>query len=329
MDDGYGLGSTAIEHYHLEFDGSRLQGVSTIKLDDVSNINPGVKLYLGPSGFGGFIGNEEEIIVLSINTTTKEVTFSKGGGLENSYLSQDPVTLHKSIYLFNDNSFGGTEDGAGNIVNFAYPAKTQNFSDNGAKYAAVTAADFDDTTISWVRSFQILDINITNPNFDISASQESNLVEDDKGTLIEVFDMISDFDNTRYLKLQDRETTEDLSTGNLSTTIFSGKFNFQVQPRGTLVNSIAMEFAPNRFVEPIPSADTINITTHVRDQFNFPVFNKTIQWSAAINSLSDAGVVGTFSPSTAVTNSSGIAATVYTPSATPNDIIVDITADVL
>jgi hypothetical protein len=53
----------AVEHYHREFDGSFIQGASTIKMNDVSNINPGDILYLGPSGFGGFVGNEEQIVV--------------------------------------------------------------------------------------------------------------------------------------------------------------------------------------------------------------------------------------------------------------------------
>ncbi len=319
----------AIEHYHRELNNSFLQGVNTIRLNDVDNVTPGTKLYLGPSSFGGFIGNEEEVTVVGVNSTTKDVTFGKLGGLENSYLSQDPVNLHKTIFLFNDHTFGGSADNKGALVNFAYPAKFQNFSDSGGRYTAASAADFDDTTLSWVSTFQILEINITNPTFDLTASQESNLVEDDKITPIEVFDMISDFDNNQFLKLQDRETTETLSNGVLTTTSFGGTFNFQTQPTAAFVNSVAMDFLPNRFVLPFPDSNTITITTRVRDQFNFPVFNKTIQWSAAINSLSDPGIPGTFSPSSAVTNVSGVAETVYTPSSTTSDIIVDVTADVL
>jgi hypothetical protein len=323
----------AIEHYHLKFSGSFLQGVSTIRVDDASKISPGEKLYLGPSGFGtlgAFVGNQEEITVLSVNSITGDVTFSKGGGLENSFLSDDPITLHKSIYLFNDNSFGGQDDGDGNLVNFDYPSRQQLFTDNGAKYASVTAADFSEDILSWVRSFQILEINFSTPSLDLSVSQESNLVEDDLTTQIEVFDMISDFVNDQYLKLQDRETTESLATGVLSTTIFPSprKYNFQVQPTGAFVNSVSMEFVPNRFVKPLPSADKIFITTRVRDQFNFPVLSATIDWSADLNSESDAGSVGTFNPASAETNASGIAETIYTPSSTPNDIIVDIIADV-
>lgn len=319
----------AVEHYHMQLDGSHARGSTSIRLNDVSGIGLGTILYLGPSGFGGFIGNEEQITATSVNTTTKDVTFSKLGGLENSYLSQDPVDFHKSLFLFNQHSFAGGENNLGELVRFSYPAKTQLLSDVGGKYANTTAADFDDSTISWVRAFQILELNLSLPNFDLSASQESNLMEDNYTDLIEVFDLIADYDNNQYLKLQSKETTEDLGTGTITTISFGSQFNFQIQPIPSFVNSVAMEMFPNRFVVPLPSSDRINIRTKVRDQYNFPVFNKTIQWSATINSLSAAGIPGTFAPSSAVTNVSGIADTVYTPSATPNDIIVDVKADVL
>jgi hypothetical protein len=320
----------AIEHYHRAFNGSKTRGSTVIRLNDASNVTPGTILYLGPSGFGGFIGNEEQITVTSVNTVTGDVTFSKVGGLENSYLSADPIDFHKSIYVFNQHKPGGDQNNQGELVQFSYPSKVELLSDTGGRYANTTAADFDDTTLSWVRSFQIMELNIALPNFDISASQEATLMEDDYTTNIEVFDMIADYDNNQYLKLQRKETTENLGTGVITTTTFpNSRYNFQTHPTLSFVNSVAMEMFPNRFVVPFPSADKINIRTTVRDQYNFPVFNKTIQWSATINSFSGAGIPGTFAPSSAVTNVSGIADTVYTPSSTPTDIIVDVKADVL
>jgi len=84
-----------------------------------------------------------------------------------------------------------------------------------------------------------------------------------------------------------------------------------------------------RFTEPFASADTIDIRAHVRDQFNFPVLSKSVQFSATINPFSNPGIIGTFSPVVDVTNTSGIAETVYTPSVTQDEIIVDIQAEVL
>ncbi len=62
---------------------------------------------------------------------------------------------------------------------------------------------------------------------------------------------------------------------------------------------------------------------------DFPVFNETVQFLAAISPLSDAGIPGTFNPVSDTTNSSGIVVTTYTPSTTVTPILVDITGKVL
>jgi hypothetical protein len=317
----------AVEHYHRELDGSFTQGATTIRLDDVSKISIGDILHLGPSGFGGFIGNEEKITVLGISGN--DISFSKPGGLENSYLSQDPVDFVQGIFLFNDHSFSGSADNGGALIKFAYPEKTQVFADTGGRYTGVTAADYDSTVLSWVRAFQIIQLNIDNPNFDLTSSAEANLVEQDKGTLIEVFDLISDLGSNLYYKLQQKETTEDLGTGTLTTTDFTPKYNFQTISTLPFVNSTALEMPETRFTEPFASGDIIRIRAHVRDQYNFPVFNKSVQFGATINPFSNPGVVGTFNPVVAITNVSGIADTIYTPSVTQDEILVDIEAEVL
>lgn len=316
----------AVEHYHRSFDGSFLAGVSTIRLDSVDKIQVGDILRLGPSGFGGFEGNEESIVVAGISGT--DISFVKTGGLENSYLDDDPVDFVKSIFIFNQHSFSGTEDNKGTLIQFAYPSKTQLLADQGGKYANVTAADFDSTIISWVRAFQIIQLNIDNPTFDLNSSAEANLVEDDKHTLIEVFDLISSFSEGLYYKLQDRETTEDLGTGTLNTSIFDD-FNFETFPTtGAFVNSVSLRMLNTRFTKPFASGDKIFIEAQVRDQFNLPTLGETVEFSATLNPLSDTGSVGTFSPAIVVTNSSGIAATTYSPSITEDRILVDITAEV-
>jgi len=317
----------AIEHYHREFDGSFLQGVSSIRLNDVSKISVGDILYLGPSGFGGFIGNEEQITVLGISGT--DISFFKAGGLENSYLSQDPVDFSQGIFLFNQHSFSGTEDNLGALLKFAYPERALVFADTGGKYASVTASDYDSPILSWVRAFQIIQLNIDGPNFNLNSSAEANLVEDDKRTLITVFDLISDLGANLYYKLQQKETSEDLSSGALTTVDYAPKFNFETITTLPFVNSVALEMVNTRFTEPFASGDTIVIRALVRDQFNFPVLNKSVQFKATINPFSDAGVIGTFSPTVDITGVSGIADTIYTPSVTQGEILVDIEAKVL
>src|SRR5574338_1076650 len=153
-------------------------------------------------------------------------------------------------------------------------------------------------------------------------------LESDLITLIPVYDMIADLAGNLYYKLQKKETTENLGTGVFSTTSFGNQYNFQTQSIIPVVNSTAVVF-DTHYARPLPSSDKINIEAIVRDQFNLPVLGKSVQFTATLDALSNPGTLGTFSPSIAVTNISGVAATQYTPSNTTTDIIVDIKAEVL
>ena len=319
----------AVQHYHRFMDSSFNRGETFIELDDVSNISSGDILYLGPSSFGGFVGNEESIVAASVDPLTKTISFTKPGGLENSYISGDPVDFHKSLYLFNDHSFTGLADSRGTIIEFEVPGGQQIKSDQGKKYGDVGAADFDNGILVWSKQQQILQLDIFNPTFDLQSSLEANLVEADSNTVIPMLDMIANLDSNLIHKLQRKETIEDLSTGISTTITFSdGKHNFQTQTTLPVVNSTALLFPETRITSPSPAGDPIPIQVQVFDQFNLPSFGETVQFSATLNDLSNAGSPGTFSASVVVTNTSGIAETFYIPSNTPFGVLVDITARV-
>jgi len=321
----YASDAFTTEHFHRTFQTSVLQGASSIRLNDASRLLVGDTLYLGPSGFGGFEGVEEEIVVGGISGS--DISFTKSGGLEASYLSLDPVDFIKALWLFNDHSFTGTEDNKGTIQRFAYPSKNRTLADQGHKYSLVTAADFDDTILSFVRGDQIIDLNIDNPTFDLGSSLEANLREADKKTLIEVFDLISNKDGNIYYKLQQKETTEDAG-GVLSTVDYTPLYNFQTISSVAFVNSTALQF-DQRFTHPFDSGDTIEVQAHVRDQFNFPVLSASVQFSATVSPLGAVGIPGTFSPTTDLTNVSGTAFSTYTPSTTLDEILVAVQVEVL
>ncbi len=324
----YASQSFVLEHYHRTLDGSFTQGQTTIRLNDVTNLSVGDTVYLGPSDFAGFEDHEEESLVTGVNPATKDVTLGKAGGLDNSYTSNDPVDFIKSLWLFNDNAFSGEEDRRGTLTQYSWPGRMVLRSDQGMKYYNATAADFDNNSIFWVRADQIMEIDLSQVGFDVTSSNESNLRESNLATIIEVYDMITDLSGNQHLKLQAKETTEVVDTGTYSTTSWVPKYNYQVQPTLAIVNSTNLGF-DKRFVEPFSSGDTLTVTAEVRDQYNFPIFNETVQFSAAINALSGPGIPGTFSPVSDTTNSSGIVVTTYTPSTTELPIIVDITAKVL
>jgi len=317
-----------VEHYHRFLDGSFVQGQTTLRLNDVSELSTGDTITIGPSTAGSFTGFQEDVLVTNVNPTTRFITIGSASGLENQYTDTDPVSFTKSVFLFNDHAFSGEEDRKGAILQYAWPSKNVILTGNGMRYNNVGAADFDFTSLFWVRADQIMEVNIGTNTFDVASSNESNLREDDQTTIIEVFDMITDLSNNQHLKLQNRETVEDVPTGNYTTFSWGNDFNYQVQPTLTVVNSISLN-SDTRFSIPFPSGDHIQWVAEVRDQYNFPVFNETIQFSAAMHPLSDAGIPGTFDPTTGVTTTSGTVETEYTPSVTPNPIIVEIQAQVL
>jgi hypothetical protein len=321
----YASSAFATEHFHRTFQSSASQGDSTIILNSTGRLSVGDVLYLGPSDSGDFDGVEEEIVVGGI--AGNEISFTKGGGLEASYISEDPVDFIKALWIFNEHSFTGTEDNKGTIQRFTYPAKNRTLTDQGHKYSLVTAADFDETTISFVRGDQIMDLDITNPTFDLGSSLEANLREADNKTPITVFDLISVKDENIYYKLQQKETTED-GEGSLTTEDWGDEYNFQTISSIGFVNSTALSF-DQRFTLPFSSGDTIAVTAQVRDQFNFPVLAETVQFSATVSNLGGEGVPGTVSPEQDDTDASGIAETTYTPSITQDEILVAIKAQVV
>lgn len=320
-----------VEHYHRTIQGVANQGDFTIKLDDVTDIDLGDVLYLGPSDFAGFIGQEESITVQGINVATKDISFFKQGGLDSSYGPGNDVDFQKGLWVFNDHSFSGTRDDRGTLIKFDYPSLNLATIDTGAKYSRVTAADFDLTSISFVRDFVIMKLNLNTTTFDLESSLEANLVDANKFDVLKVYDLISDLSNNLYYKLQQKETTEDLPTGTLTTFDFTPDYNFQIQPLLPFVNSTGLRFEPTRFAitGSSPKSRKFTVYAEIRDQFNFPVLGKSIQFTNTVANEGNPGIPGTMDPAVDVTNVSGTARSEYTPSSTPTDIILDIKAQVL
>ena len=320
-----------VEHFHRTLSLSATRGSSTIRLNSVDGISIGTILYLGPSTAGGFVGNEEQITVQGINSVTNDITFFKQGGLENDFTGGNPVDFHTSIWFFNDHSYTGQADNRGTINQFEYPSKNLITIDSGAKYSGVTAADFDQTKISFIRSFMLLTLDTENITFDLESSLEANLVESNKWELIKVHDLISDLDNNLYFKLQQKETTESLGTGALTTDDFSPLYNFQTETNLPFVNSIALSFDNTRFAitDNSPQQRGFTVTAEVRDQFNFPVLGRSVQFTAAQSSLGDSGIPGTMTPAVVETSVSATASSDYALSSSSTDFLLDITAEVL
>ncbi len=322
----------AIEHYHRLLVGSADRGDTFIKVNDTTDIDIGDDLYLGPSDVAGFIGNEENILVVGVNHTTGAVSFLKDGGLDSSYGSSNPVDFSKGVWVFNDHSYSGKGfDGRGSLSKFDYPSKELATVDTGRKYHGVNAADFDQNRISFVRGPMLMTINLDTISFDLESSFTFNVIEADKISLSTVYDLITDLDTNLYYKLQQRHTTEDRPTGTYTTINYAPLYNFQLETNLPFVNSTAIGFTPTRFAITggSPKSRKFTVIAEVRDQFNFPVLGKSVQFTATVNNLGEPGIPGTLDPAVDITNVSGTATSEYTPSLTEIDILIDVQAQVL
>ena len=306
-----------VEHYHINLGNSPDSGDSSFIVDDASRINGGDVLYLGPSTEGSSTKQEESVIVSGKSGNTIFIS----GTLKSSYSSSDPVSLTLAVWLFNDNGFRGFEDSRGSLIRVSYPVKTITRAITGGEYNKVNAADFDDNDITFVRGDQIITFDVEQNPFLLLSSMESNLRKADKFTPIEVFDMITEFSQNRYLKLQSEEFDEATKT---DVSFLNGKFNFQQQTRLPVINSIALSF-DNRFTRTSASSDTLAVTTKTRDQFNFPILGVNIAFSATIFP-GFTGTPGTFSPTSSGSDADGISETTYSPSSTVEPILVNVKA---
>jgi len=322
----------AIEHYHRQLVGSTTQGSSSIQLNDISEIALGDELYLGPSTFAGSEGQEESLIVGGLNQLNNTVLFLKQGGLASNYNNSDPVSVTKKIWVFNDHSFSGRgEDDEGSLSSFEYPSKSPLTTTTGRKYNAVVAADFDQTRLSFIRGPMLLTVNLGAPVWAIESSITINLMAADRANLIEAFDLISDLDNNLYYKLQQKETTEDIPTGTYTTINRAPDYNFQTETNLSFIKSIALNFSPTRFAISLssPKSRKFTVTAEVRDQYNFPVLGKDIQFTTTVNNAGAAGIPGTMDPAISGTDILGRASSEFTPSVTAIDLLMDVKAQVL
>ncbi len=310
-----------VEHFHLKFTNSPAPGDASFKVDDPSRIEGGTILYLGPSSSGG--SDQEEKVIVSGKTGN---TIFISGTIKSNYLVNDPISFTPAVWLFNDNGFRGYDDNAGALLRIAYPSNTITWAITGGTFHKVKAADFDGNSISFVRGDQIINLDV-DPTFSLlESSMESNLRKSDKHTPIEVFDMITEISQNRHLKLQSEELDESTAPGT-DVTFINGNFNFQQQTTLPVINSLAISF-DDRFTRTNATSDSIEVSTRLRDQFNFPVLGTNISFSSTVFP-GFVGEVGSFSPTSSGSDANGISETTYFPSSTIEPILMNIKGTVL
>jgi hypothetical protein len=213
----YDVESACVEYYAREFDVANPGGVNYLEMDDLSDVTPGIKLFLGPSNDADNVGATETATVSYISAGKVYLL----SNLTYQYIIGDSITFYKELYVFSKIGYAGdTNKGSlfqlnasnGNINNVVFDGIYQNVS--ASKWAPYMDA------IGAVMAGNL--IYIDPYNFYVNTrSQNLNNLENDKKTDIPVEDLV--FDDSTFYKLMGKinlrnddgtEVTEDWSSYN-------------------------------------------------------------------------------------------------------------------
>jgi len=213
----YDVDSACVEYYEREFDVANPGGINYIEMDDLSNVTPGTKLFLGPSSDADNIGATEQATV-SYVSAGKVYLLSN---LTYQYIIGDSIAFYNYAYVFSKIGYAGDASKGslfqlnannGNIDNVVFDGIYQNVS--ASKWAPYMGA------VGAVMSNNLIYVDPYNYYIN-TRSQNLNNLENDKKTSIPVKDLVF-YDSTFY-KLMSKinlrnddgtETTEDWSSYN-------------------------------------------------------------------------------------------------------------------
>jgi hypothetical protein len=313
--DKYESDAFTVEHYHETFTGTEVPTQTRLSISDGSKLQDVSTVTLGPNSSGEI----EECSVIGYGSNYVDVN----PAITYTFLSGDPVSFYKNIWIFNDHN--GIDENEGALYKFnAYTWGSKVVYAGGA-YANVAACTFYDMSavydpvkeIYW--SDAICYIKGTNMIFldpdDISTSFGSMVmdnVEDDNATVIAIYDVTMYGDNV--YRLQGRATYYGDTypgSGDWAT------YNYQLSTLEPFVTSISLAADPA--ILPADLGSTSTITAIVKDQFLNPIGEKDVYFTD-----DDAnGYILTSPVETDV--DTGVATTSYRAGSTANEVRITAT----
>lgn len=323
----YDATSFAVESFQTSFSGSASSTATTFFANDISRMEIGDRLFLGPSTFSSDLGQSEEVVVLTVNSGTKQVTVTSP--LQNSYQPNDPISFAKNVWIFNKFRPADADptNGSGQLYSFKIHdvITTIVARKAGNEFRGVTASSFIKDPVD--NRGYLTYINQTNMLYmetdpldadylqNVKSAAQNN--QETTSTVIPVYGLASE-GNTLF-RLQRKAT---IRVGSTETTYDWGtEYNYQIAPLNPLPKSISLTAVPA--IIAADGTSTSTITALVRDQFNAPVASKTVTFTDNDTTGTDPGFVN---PTTQNTNGSGQASTTYEAGTSPN--LVTITATV-
>jgi hypothetical protein len=304
----YDSSAFTVEHYHETFTGDEAAGSNNLSMSDSSKLTSGMTIVLGPN----VNGQTEEV---TVNSTGAGFVIINGTTTYD-YLTGDPITFYKTLWLFNN--YDGVDAGTGalykiNAYTGAYQAKYA-----GGEYQNVSASTFYDMSsvfgagsesICYVKNFNMVFLDPDDLTDSLGSMIMDN-VEDNQTTLIPVYDVTIEGDNV--YRLQTKATYYGV------TYAFStGPYNYQLSTLDAFITSISLESNPA--ILPANGVNVANITAIVKDQFNLPIVAKLVYFT-------DDDPNGFITSSPVNTDGTGTAVTTYKAGTQAREVKISATA---
>jgi uncharacterized protein affecting Mg2+/Co2+ transport len=238
-------------------------GVSTITLDDTSLIEIGDSLYLGPNG----ADEREEVTVLSVLGNDVNLV----SPTQYAYTSGQTVTVRKSMWMFNNRN--GLEPFKGQLRQYSTYNGGLISSSTGNEWKDVTASTCYNGDLYYIRDTQFLVFRPLGLDAGYQNSGIVNNTESNNNTLIKVYDI--SINNAALSKLQLSLTEFNTFTKEFDDILSTdGKYQIEREFFAPKVKSITAI----RNARSIAFGESIEIplTIEIRDQFNIPVFGRSV-----------------------------------------------------
>ncbi len=291
----------SVEHYRRTFSAHNAGSISYLDIDDSSRVSNGDKLFLGPSDDTDNLDATESV---TVNYVVGNRVYLNSN-ITYQYVSGDPITFYKNIYLISNKDVGGG-DTKGTVFKIDSDTGAVLSVTNDGIYKDVSASKWFEgsESISMVRGANILFVQ-PYVSYLRWRSQNMNNIEDDKSTVIPVVDIV--FDGSSVYKLMNKITKRD-DTGDLLTYSWTN-YNFQQDTLAPYSNVIRI-YTNKQFL--IGPTETTTFNVKVIDQFGIGLGSKDVNFY-----ITSGDTGGEFDPLSGVvtTNTDGEATIDFTSSA--------------
>lgn len=300
--DKFNCHTMAIEKYTTSFTLATVTGTGYIEIDEVGKIDVGTKLFLGPStATSPNNGQSESVWVTSISGSVVYITSSGVVPPSYVYMSGDPISYYKDLYLFSDYGYAG-DTASGTLYKIDVNSGSVVDKKYSGIYANVRASSWSDyyDMVGFVRGSSLLYIDVHDDNWDVKRSHTPQLMKSDKTNVTTVYDIIF-YDNNIY-RLQSEINLRD-DYGNFVTSDWS-TYNYHQDTSDQYSYSISLRTLNSNKVH---NQERVTIQATVRNQYGAGLLNKIVYFTKT----GDSG--GNFTPlnGQVTTDANGVAEIIY------------------